>query len=42
VRNRRLHPAFGWGSLFLFASQPLRILLAFTPAWMEVATWLVR
>ena len=42
VRNRRLHPAFGWGALFLFASQPLRIVLAFTPAWMEFATWLVR
>jgi hypothetical protein len=42
MRNRRLHPAFGWGALFLFASQPLRIMLAFTPAWMEFATWLVR
>lgn len=42
ARNRRLHPAFGWGLLFLFASQALRLMLAGTPAWMEFATWLVR
>ncbi len=40
IRNRRLHPAFGWGTLFLLASQPLRMLLAHTAAWMEFATWL--
>lgn len=42
ARNRRLHPAFGWGTLFLFASQPLRILLAHTAAWTQFATWLTQ
>jgi len=40
-KNRRLHPAFGWGTLFLFASQPLRIGLAHTDAWNAFAAWLV-
>jgi hypothetical protein len=42
VRNRRLHPAFGWGTLFLLASQPLRMLFAHTSVWTEFATWLTR
>lgn len=41
VKHRRLHPAFGWGMLLIVASQPLRLLLAGTPAWMQFATWLV-
>ena len=41
VKNRRLHPAFGWGTLFLVVSQPLRILIAHTAAWNEFARWLV-
>jgi len=40
-KHRRLHPAFGWGTLFLFASQPLRIVLAHTAAWNAFAAWLV-
>jgi len=40
-RHRRLHPAFGWGTLFLFASQPLRIVLAHSAAWNAFAAWLV-
>jgi hypothetical protein len=40
VKHRRLHPAFGWGLLFLIASQPLRLLLSGTQAWMQFATWL--
>jgi len=40
ARNRRLHPAFGWGALVIVASQPLRLALAGTPAWMRIATWL--
>ena len=40
IRNRRLHPAFGWGTLFVLASQPLRMLLAHTSAWTQFATWL--
>jgi hypothetical protein len=42
ARNRRLHPAFLWGTLFFLASQPLRILLAHTPAWTQFATWLTQ
>lgn len=41
VRNRRLHPAFGWGGAFMIASLPLRILLAGTAAWTSFAAWLV-
>lgn len=40
--RRRLHPAFGWGALLIVASHPLRLMLAKTPAWMQIATWLVR
>jgi len=38
--NRRLHPAFVWGGLFVLVSHPLRIMLAGTPLWMRFATWL--
>lgn len=41
IRNRRVHPAFLWGTLFLFASQPLRILLSGTNAWLRFAAMLV-
>ena len=41
VRNRRLHPAFGWGAAFLIASVPLRIALAQTAAWQQFAAWLL-
>jgi hypothetical protein len=41
VRNRRLHPAFLWGTLFMVASHPLRLMLAGTDAWMRFAAWLV-
>jgi len=41
VKNRRLHPAFGWGTLFFLASQPLRVLLAHTAVWNQFASWLV-
>lgn len=40
VRNRRLHPAFLWGTLFLLASQPLRIAIGHTAAWQQFAAWL--
>jgi hypothetical protein len=39
VKNRRLHPAFGWGLLFIVASQPLRLMLTSTAAWLQFATW---
>jgi hypothetical protein len=41
VRNRRLHPAFLWGTLFIIAFQPLRLMLAGTDVWMRFATMLV-
>ena len=41
ARNRRLHPAFLWGSLFFVASQPLRLMLAETDLWLRFATALV-
>ena len=41
-KSRRLHPAFGWGALFIIASLPLRLMLSGTHAWMQCAAWLVR
>jgi hypothetical protein len=41
VRNRRLHPAFLWGTLLLVVSQPLRLMLAGTDTWMRFAGWLI-
>jgi hypothetical protein len=41
VRNRRLHPAFLWGALFMVVSHPLRLMLAGTDVWMRLAAWLV-
>jgi hypothetical protein len=41
IRNRRLHPAFLWGTLFIIASQPLRILLSGTNGWLRFAAMLV-
>jgi hypothetical protein len=41
IRHRRLHPAFLWGTLFIFVMQPLRIFLAGTDAWLRFATALV-
>jgi len=41
VRNRRLHPAFGWGGALVVASWPLRLMLAGTAAWTQFASRLV-
>lgn len=41
VKHRRLHPAFGWGALFVVLSHPARFLIAGTPAWQQFAAWLV-
>ena len=41
IRNRRLHPAFLWGTLFVIAFQPLRLMLAGTDVWLRFATMLV-
>jgi hypothetical protein len=41
LRTRgRLHPATAWGGLFLVASQPLRVMLTMSPAWMDFARWM--
>src|SRR5215471_9947138 len=42
VKNRRLNPVFGWGIPLIIASQPLRLMLADTDAWIRFASWLVR
>jgi len=41
IRNRRLHPAFLWGTLFIITAQPLRLMLAGTDLWLRFATALV-
>ena len=41
IKHRRLHPVFLWGTLFIVASQPLRLMLAGTDAWLRFAAWLV-
>lgn len=35
----RIHPAFLWGGLALIASQPLRLMLGGTDAWLAFARW---
>ena len=40
-KHRRLHPVFLWGSIFLVAMQPLRILIASTDVWVRFAASLV-
>jgi hypothetical protein len=41
IKNRRLHPVFLWGSIFLIVMQPLRLLLSGTSVWMSFAAALV-
>jgi hypothetical protein len=41
IKNRRLHPAFGWGALLIVASQPLSFLVGATHVWTRFATWLL-
>ncbi len=40
-KHRRPHPVFLWGSIFVIALQPLRLLLAGTSVWMNFAAALV-
>src|SRR5882724_7092307 len=40
-KHRRLHPAFLCGAVLIIASQPLRLMLAGTDAWIKFASWLV-
>lgn len=39
-RNRRLHPAFGWGFALLALSWPFRLWLSGTAGWLAFAGWL--
>jgi hypothetical protein len=41
VRNRRLHPAFGWGGALWLASVPARFALGMSDAWAGIAPRLV-
>jgi len=41
-KHRRLHPVFLWGTIFIIAMQPLRLLLATTSVWMSFAAALVK
>jgi hypothetical protein len=40
--RRKLNPAYLWGGLILLASQPLRLMLGDTHAWLVFAQWLVK
>jgi hypothetical protein len=40
VTRRRVHPATIWGGLLLVASQPLRLMISGTPAWLAFARWI--
>lgn len=38
--RRKAHPATIWGGLVILASQPLRLMISGTPAWLAFAGWL--
>ena len=38
--RRKIHPATIWGGLVIVASQPLRLMISGTPAWLAFAGWL--
>jgi hypothetical protein len=40
--RRRPHPATIWGGLLIVASQPLRLMISGTAAWLAFAAWLTR
>jgi hypothetical protein len=40
--HRRLHPAYLWGGFVLVASQPIRLAVGRTGAWLAFANWLTR
>ena len=40
--RRSIHPATIWGGLLIVASQPLRLMISGTPAWLAFASWLTR
>jgi hypothetical protein len=38
--RRKVHPATIWGGLVIVASQPLRLMISGTTAWLAFAGWL--
>ncbi len=42
VTRGRVHPAFLWGGLFVIFSQPARLWVGSTSAWLTLAGWLTR
>jgi hypothetical protein len=40
--RRKVHPATIWGGLLIVASQPLRLMISGTSAWLSFASWLTR
>jgi hypothetical protein len=40
--RRRVHPATIWGGLLIVISQPLRLMISGTPAWMAFAAWITQ
>jgi hypothetical protein len=40
--RKRIHPATIGGGLLIMASQPLRLMISGTPAWLAFAAWLTR
>lgn len=42
VAWKHIHPATLWGGLLIVASQPLRLMISGTAAWMAFAGWLTR
>jgi hypothetical protein len=42
IVHRRLHPAYLWGGLILVITQPLRLFIGGTAAWLSFAHWLTR
>ena len=41
IRQRRLHPAYGWGATLLLGGLNGAYVVAYTPTWHRMATWLV-
>lgn len=41
ARNRRLHPAFGWGGLLFILTFHIALVAALTPAWIAFASGLL-
>jgi hypothetical protein len=40
IALKRVHPATVWGGLFFVLSQPLRLLVGSSAAWLSFASWL--